>query len=179
MLGQGVLEPRDLPVPSQGRIQHQLLAVTQGWLRSHPVPNGVTLAWHRAPNLQWAPGLDPRGLSPVCPWQVWPRGFGSDPSNPGVGDSPVCPSATCVPGTSCAVRKELLCGCFLWLPCPGVSHLLRSLLPIPGAPCTGWVQLGAPGLWGALGGGASPLPIVGSASFHLWLACGRLDEKGN
>lgn len=59
---------------------------------------------------------------------------------------------------------------------PPVLAVLHPRCPMA---CMGWVQLGAPGLWGALGRGPSPLPIVGSASFHLWLACGRLDEKGN
>ena len=167
-MGKGVLEPRDLPAPFPGpdpasaaHGDSGLATVTSRPRRRDPclAPRPKPPVGTRSGSTGAQPCFSVAGLAPrdrIRPQAIlgWRR-RGGDTTH-----SPVCPGATCVPGTGCAVRKELLCRRFLRLPCPGVSHLLRPLLPVPDAPRLTWggcsqVPQGGGVPWG--GGGVLPL----------------------
>lgn len=152
-LGQGVLEPRAFPVPSQaGSGDSGLAAVTS-------CPYHVPLAWHCAPNCHghwgWILGAQPHGRFSQRNWD-WPWGRGHSLI------VPVPPAL----GSSCA-------GAILHL-----SHLRHSLCPSLMSHSIGGMQMGVTKSGSALGG-ISPLSIIGSSPSCPWLTLGRLDEEGN
>lgn len=141
-LGQGVLEPRAFPVPSQaGSGDSGLAAVTS-------CPYHVPLAWHCAPNCHghwgWILGAQPHGRFSQRNWD-WPWGRGHSlivPVPPALGSScagaisaPESPAALAVPIPDVPQHRGDADGCHKIGECSGgdfssLHHWLIPFLPV-------------------------------------------------